>query len=634
MSGWSKLCLACCCFSLVPHYIQADPIPQILVKASRLPVAADQAGSAVTVIDRSTIEASQAVFLTDLLRMTPALAVSRSGTFGSTSQVRIRGSEANQVLVVIDGVEVNDPSLGDEVDFAHLTTHAIERVEIVRGPQSALWGSDAVAGVINIVTRSADTGLGGAAFAEAGSFSTQHVGARIGHGGERHSVALDLSWLDTAGSNISRSGGEKDGYENFTANTKARYSISDAISVGTFLRSSRAEKDFDGIDFFVTGLPTDADARTEISQDFARLDADFIRGRWTHKLALSLLETNNENFFNGVFGSRQAAEKRGVHWQTGLQWKNSSLTLAVDHEEEDFSQRGTVGPFGDPNQDQSMSNTGYVAEFRTLLGDRVSLSLGTRFDQNSDFEDVFTYRGTASYAVNAAWRLRASVGTGLKRPTFTDRFGFFADQFVGNPNLDAEESRGVEVGFDYRVAKTLFEFGYFREKLEQEIDGFVFDPNSFLFTARNRDGESRRQGVEFAASGRPAEWFDWGISYSYVDADEPDGLGGQQREIRRPRHLGGFHIGVSALDERATVRLSTAVSGEQLDLFFPPFPLASERVSLSSFVLATLAAEYELGAHVRMVSRVENLLDEEYEEVLGFAQPGRGAYLGLRFDLR
>ncbi|MGH8222257.1 MAG: TonB-dependent receptor, partial [Woeseiaceae bacterium] len=191
----------------------SEPTDNIIVTASRAPLAQAEVGSATTVIDRAQIDARQARYVTDLLRSVPGFAVSRSGPNGAQTQVRVRGAEANHVLVLIDGVRANDPASGDEFRWEYLSTSDIERIEIVRGPQSSLWGSDAVAAVVHVITRSGEKRYGISAYAEGGSQDTVNAALRGSTGRDRWNLGFDIERLDSGGSNIARSGTEADGAE-------------------------------------------------------------------------------------------------------------------------------------------------------------------------------------------------------------------------------------------------------------------------------------------------------------------------------------------------------------------------------------------------------------------------------------
>ena len=614
-----------------------ETLEKILVTASRTPVPASRVGSSYSIIDRADLQSRQIVYVTDALRDVPGLAVSRAGTFGSQTQVRIRGGEANQVMVLIDGVEANDPALGDEFQFDQLVSTAIERIEIVRGPQSALWGSDALSGIINLITVRGTEPFSANGYLEAGSFGTTNVGAHVSSSGAIYDINVGASHLETDGTNISRDGDEVDGNRNTTLNLNAGAQISERTRFEFFARHTDTARDFDGVDFFSTGLPTDADRRTAATQDYLRASAStaFLDDRWTHRFSFTGLETDNENFGDGAPLGSTAAEKLGFYYQTSLAFTESEshrLTFAIDRENEKFSQRGTASPFGDPNQDQEVDTTGYVLEYQGLDLGPLTFSAALRHDLNSDFDDVSTYRVTGSYLIGpSSTRLHASLGTGQKSPTFVDRFGFFSDEFVGNPDLKPERSKGWEIGLEQSLQRANLTIAatYFDERLEDEIDGFVFDPGTFLFTAANRPGDSKRQGVELWLTASPHDSLDLTASYTYTEATELASLGNEVDELRRPRNMLAVNLNFT-IRPRAEINLNVSYNGSQDDIMFPPFPLPPERVRLSSYTLVDLAASYRLTPTVQLVGRIENLLDENYEDVVGFNTPGVGAYIGVR----
>ena len=603
------------------------PLENLVVSAGRTPMDISQSGSAITVIDREQLENRGSAFLLDVLRDVPGLAVSRSGGFGATTQIRLRGSEANHVLVVIDGVEINDPSLGDAVDFAHISARNLQRVEVIRGPQSALWGSDAIGGVISIVTREAVDRLSMSGFVEGGSFSSQQAGFNISGRGDSYSYSGSMSLLDTDGVNVSRSGDEKDGYDNQTFNFKTQLNLKEDWLIGASVRRTAATTQFDPTSF-VSGLPEDGDRVTEVDRTYASVFSNLASDSWNHQFELNLLDTDNRNFSDGVAGTRQSAERLTASYQGVLDFQSQSLVFAFEYEEDDFTQRGS-SLFGDPNQDQIISNRGSVVEYRNNGFEPLNFALSARYDSSSAFDDVLTYRLTASYELSSETRFRLAVGSGQKRPTFTELFGFFPDQFVGNPNLEPEQSVSWEIGIDQYLGPIRGEITYFNERLEDEINGFVFDPNTFSFTAANQDGTSHRQGLEFALAGEIGGRFRYNASYTYTDADEPNGLG-ERIELRRPRHKASANLNFSATSN-ANLNLNLTYNGTQQDLFFPPFPDPSQVVDLETYLLLNIAGRWDFSPRFAVSARLENLLDEDYEEVFGFRAPGVGAYLGLHF---
>lgn len=615
----------------------------IVVSAHRIPVAQEAAGSSVSTADRTLIDQRQTVFLTDLLQTMPGTAVSRTAAAGSQSQVRIRGAEANQVLVIIDGVEANDPAGNDEFDFSALTSYDVDHIELVRGPQSALWGSDAGAGVINITTRTGTAPFSGGAFLEGGSFGTGYGGARVAASGTRGSVAAGVSYYDSTGESAAAAGDEKDGYENLTLTFNSHLDATENVRLGFSARHRESTSEYDDYDF-TTGLPADADVESDDSLLLLGADAkiDLFDNRWQQHLKLTWLDSEREQYTDGVADSSSTAEKLGIYYQSTLRLgertdgNDQQLIFALDHEREEFSQRGAASFFGDPNQDQDLDNTGYIAEYliRPLAG--LHLSASIRHDDNSDFDDITTYRLTSSYLIDATdSRVHASWGTGQKSPTFIERFGFFPDQFLGNPELEPEKTQGFDLGIEQSLfaGRASIDLTWFNEQLEDEIDGFVFDPNTFLFTAGNLDGESHREGVEVEFKSRLNSTFDARFSYTYVDSSQPDSGGGSSREIRRPRHTAAMNLNQTLFDARGNLNLNLTYTGEQLDQFFPPPTYSATTQKLDGYLLLDLALSYSLTERITVYSRATNLFDEDYRNVIGFQSPGRAVYAGIRMDM-
>jgi vitamin B12 transporter len=614
----------------------------VVVCASRSELKASEAASSVTIIGREQIERQQVTHVVDLLRDVPGIAVSRAGTFGSQAQVRLRGAESNHVLVLIDGIEANDPASNDEFRWETLTTHQIERIEIVRGPQSALWGSDAVAGVINIITDAASGPPGAGVFLEGGSFETVYGGARLRAAGERHRLDLGAAYLDSAGSNISRTGSEDDGYDNLTLSGSAVYAPRPDLELGLTGRYTDASNEFDAIDFLATGLPTDADRENTNEQLFlqSRARLGMWEERWHHDLRLAWTATENHNYADGRRTDEANADRYGLYYQSSIELAAGpgdaihGLNLGIDLEREEFTQRGEAG-FADPNQDRNMHNSGFAGEYLLRAFDGLTLSAGLRYDDNSDFRNQWSSRLAASFrAVTTGTRLHASYGTGHKAPTFIERYGYFPDLFVGNEALRPEESRGFDLGIEQSLADGELTVGltYFQSRLNDEINGFAADPETGLFTAINEDGASRRRGIESTLAWSFADAGSLSLSYTFTDAEEPDADGGDRKELRRPRHMAAASVNHGFAAGRGNLNVNVSYTGERDDVFFPPFPQEARRVELESYTLVNLAASYQLTPRLRAYGRIENLMDEDYEDIYGFATPGIGVYAGFRAD--
>jgi len=620
---------------------EAPSLEHVLVTARLEPIAVGDIGSSVTVITREEIERKQVKYLSELLRDVPGFSVSQSGGAGSQTQVRVRGAEANQLLVLMDGVRANDPAASGEFQYQFALTSNIERIEIIRGPQSATWGSDAIAGVINIIRRKDVAAHYLAGTAEAGSFDSWNLNVDGGYAGKKVRVNGGLTYLDTDGTNVSRSGDETDGARNTTGNIAIEVDASDDFRLrfsGQWIDASSA---WDDVDYYVTGLPVDADRVTDSTQGFMTGELRYEPAGKPFSGSLSVNRTNsdNDNFSDGEWVSSTAATTLDYRLRAGLaldEARRHRLGFALERENIDFTQRGLATDYGDPNQDQGYDVNGYALEYIGKPVDGFTWTASARLDDYSDFDDARTWQLAVSYQLSPVLRLRGSAGTGSKAPTFTERYGYFEDYFAGNPDLKPESSKSWEIGFDTRWAEDRFQlqFSWFNQDLQDEIDGFVYDPETFLFTARNRDSDSTRKGLEAVFDARLNDAFALVATYTYTDAREENELGQKIREIRRPRHLASLTADYYFAADRGNLNLKVDYSGKQQDDFYAPGNFVAERVELGAFTVVNLAGSWKLTRSLDLTARISNLFDREYEEVLGFVRPGRAFYAGLhgRFD--
>ena len=603
-----------------------DSLDQIIVTGSRAPLAISASGSTVTIIERDAIERRQVRYVTDLLRQVPGFAVSQAGVPGSQTQVRVRGAEANHVLVLIDGARANDPATGDEFRWEFLTTSNIERIEIVRGPQSSIWGSDALAGVINIITRSGAGAASVDAYIETGTHDTLNNGLSGNFGGDSWDIGLNIERVATDGGNISRTGSENDPSRVTTAALNSAWQATDTLAFRFAARSVDARSQYDNVDYFVTGLPADSDVELDTTQRYAQLamTAGGDAARVRHRLAAHYLDSENRNRSNGIEDIAALSDRLTIGYQADVRIGENMLALALEHEKTDFEQRGPIG-FGDPNQIQSMSVDSFIADYQGKLGETISWLASARYDDNSDFDDALTGRLALAWQATEQTIVRMSGGTGRKNPTFIELYGYFPGQFASNPALRPEKSMAVDIGIEQQLgARMNLQLTAFRQDLEDEINGFVFDPVTFLSTADNMLGESRRDGVEIALRWGAGERLSGGASYTYVDSKADD-----IREVRRPRHSGSIDLDAAFLDDRGHVVLAAAYGGTRLDTFFPPWPNPPEIITLDAHWMVDLTVRYQASPAISLFARAANLLDTEYEQVYGYRMPGRTVYVGV-----
>lgn len=322
-----------------------------------------------------------------------------------------------------------------------------------------------------------------------------------------------------------------------------------------------------------------------------------------------------------------------LSWQGDIHLGDNLLALALEHEETRFRQRGAIG-FGDPNQDQKIDVNSVIADFHGRATESVTWMLSARYDGNSDFDDALTARVSAAWQLSDVTTLRANVGIGQKNPTFVERFGFYPGQFVGNDQLQPELSTSYDIGFEQHLLSNAvaLQLSLYQQDLEDEINGFVFDPDLGLFTADNMPGNSKRRGVELTARWAITAALRIGGSYTYSDATEPVVGSAAVQELRRPRHSGSIDVDYRVMNGRARLALAANYGGTRSDIYFPPWPQPSEIVTLSNYWLVDLTAAYELTSAMRLFVRGSNLLDDDYEQVYGYRTSGRAAYAGIKVD--
>lgn len=614
---------------------QTEDLNHLIVTAGIAPIESDQFGGSVTVIDAAELAAMQATYLADVLRTVPGFAINQSGGPGTQTQLRVRGSEANHVLVLVDGVRVNDPTANDEFLFNYAMLDDVERIEIIRGPQSAIWGTDAVSAVINIITHDGNQNDSILADLSYGSFNTKKLGLSGQLSGTKWNLSTGIQALDSAGTNISRSGSEADGFENLSRHFKLNVLPVDDLKLTFAYRRQDATNEFDGTDFVVTGLPVDADLWTERQQLTGQVGIQYSPAAfWQAGMQYHWSDTEGQNFTHGL-GVTSATSSDTDTLEVDSSWyfganAQHRFSLRGDHRQIDFVQRGEASPFGDPNQRQSYHVTGLAAEYHHQWSEAFSWNLSARNDDFNRFEDVSNAKLAAAYQLHPNWRLRGTYGTGSKAPSFIERFGFFPANFIGNPNLKPEQSDAFEVAVAYSGSKSQVEWIYFDQDLRDEINGFVFDPASGLFTAANKSGDSQRRGMELIWQTQLSD--QWGISgnYTYTDATEQAADGTDVTEVRRPENMAHVAVDFSFADGRGQLYCQVNYQDDQLDVFFDPTSFVSSQVKLDAYTTVDLTFNWHFSEALHLFVKGQNIFNESYEEVLGYARPGAAYTAGVK----
>ena len=599
---------------------------QIVITASRIPQEQAETPVSVTIIDAKLLERLDDPLIVNLLRLTPSAAVTVGGPAGSLTEVRIRGSEANHSLLFVDGIRINDPASGDAPRFELLNADLASRIEVVRGPQSALWGSDAIGGVI-AVNGLADA-CGHSLGAEAGSFGFRRASASGALATDQASLSAALGWQRATGINSVAGDGDRDSYRNLSGRIRGAWKAAPAVEVGAAAVALTGRSEFDGF-----APPTFAHADT-LDSSRNRLVAGRLWGlvgnattAWSGQLSASLLGSSNRNYLaddplNRTEGSRRTVSGQVEHrFATGA--IAHTLIAAAELERETFHARGTISGLS-TDQDQSRSRQSLTGEWRAETG-RITADLALRRDWFNRYRDATTVRASILAGIGGSFSIAGSYGEGIAQPTFFDLYGFFPNNFIGNPSLRPESSRGLETSLRFHRSAFSASLTAYRQRLHDEIVT-IFPPPTFLGTTDNLDSTSRRQGIEAEAGWRFDERLRLSGTYAYLDATEPDSASGAQvRELRRPKHSGS--VALDGAWGRFGYAASVAYIGHHSDSR-DVFPF--DRVALGSYWLANARIGYAIRRGVELFARMSNAFDQDYEDAYSYRTEPRALYLGIR----
>ena len=602
-----------------------DSDQEILITASLLPVASTQAPASNSLFDRRALDALGLTAASDIVRLAPGVSVATSGGRGTETVVRIRGAESNHTLVFVDGIAFNDIAAANAARFDTFTAAGLDRVELIRGPQSALWGSEALGGVVAMSSPDPLGRLRANGAVELGSRNFRHAEAEFASGGEHAGLSATASWSEADGVDIIGGGsGDRDGFQNLTLGLKGIVRFGD-FEAGAVGRHIRHEADFDGVDPLTFRRADTLDSTVADTQAVRGWLGFDDRSGWSARLEAQHLDSENRNRIAALRtpGSRGRRTRFGGRVGRRLEAAGGrhDVVIAVEREEERFA---TVEPSGIV-QDRifKRSRTAFVGEWRAVWGDRVTTDLAVRHDDFDRFLDDTNLRFNAVIDLHSGFQLLAGYGEGIAQPSFTDLFGFPGFPFVGNPDLRPERSRGFEAGLRWRNSELTLEGVIFSSDLEDEIvEDFTVFPSSVV----NAAGESRRRGFELAADWRPTDALRLNVNYTHLDTREQASEGAGDPEIRRPRHT--FNLYADWRSGPLTLGASLAYVGRRIDRDFDLFP--APVVTLDDYLLGGVRVAYRILPQLEAFARVENGFDAEYQDVFGYDLPGRSVHAGLR----
>jgi vitamin B12 transporter len=599
---------------------------QIVITAARAPEPEAKTPASVTLIDKKKIERLGEPLLGALLRLTPSAAVSTSGPAGSLTEVRIRGAEANHTLLFVDGIKINDPASGDIPRFELLNADLASRIEVVRGPQSALWGSEAIGGVI-AVNGLADA-AGESAAAEGGSFGFARASASAAIIAGSASLSGAVGWQRATGIDSFSGHGDKDAYRNLSGRFRASVTVTPGVELGGSALLLTGRSEFDGFDP-VTFAHTDTldSSRNRLAAGRAWLTLGTEAAPWSGQVSASLLASSNRNYLADVQQNRTAGSRRNIDAQIEHRFATGpvahTLIAAADLERETFHARDTIyGGLSD--QDRTRDHRAVTLEWRgetkALVGD-----VAVRRDLFNRFKDATSLRASLLASLGGGVAVTGAYAEGIAQPTFFDLYGFFPNNFLGNPSLKPESSRGFEASLRYRRQSVEASLTAYRQRLFDEIVD-VFDPVTFLFSTANRHQKSHRAGIEAQLAWQPSPKLRLSANYAFLHATQPDDATLQEvHELRRPRHSGSLAIDGAA--DRFSYGASLAYVGRHFDQR-DTFPFA--RVRLGCYWLADARVAYALRPGIELFARGANLLNQRYEDVFGYRTEPRAVYAGIR----
>jgi vitamin B12 transporter len=599
---------------------------QIVITASRSPQTEAETPASVTIIDKARIERLGEPLVPALLRLVPSASVSTSGPAGSLTELRIRGAEANHTLLFIDGIRANDPASGDAPRFELLNSDMASRIEIVRGPQSALWGSEAIGGVI-AVNGAADA-PGYAAAAEAGSFGFRRASASESLVSDKASLSGAIGWQRATGIDSFSGHGDKDGYRNLSGRVRGTFAIGPDIQVGAAAFALTGRSEFDGynpVTFDHTDTLDNSRNHLEAGRVWFQTGSD--RSDWAGQIGASLLGSSNRNFLAEDPVNRTSGTRRAFDAQVERRFSTGPiahrLIVAGDAERETFSARDIIyGGFTD--QDRSRSHQALTAEWRATAA-AFTGDVAVRRDIFNRFKDATSLRASLLANIGGGFAVAGSYAEGIAQPTFFDLYGFFPGNFIGNPSLRPESSRGFEASLRFRRSTVEASLTAYRQRLHDEIVD-VFDSTTFLSSTVNRTGLSHRSGIEAEFAWKPSDMLRLSVNYAYLHATQPDDFAARQlTELRRPKHSGS--VAADGAWKKWSYGVSLAYVGAHLDRR-EVFPF--DVVRLDSYWLAGARVAFAVQSGVELFARGSNLFNARYEDSAGYRTEGRGVYLGIR----
>lgn len=609
---------------------QSGPLPEVLVTApTTVPTPENDVASSITVITNQQIEQNQWRTVPDALETVPGLNVVQTGGPGGQTSVFIRGTNSNHVKVLIDGIDVTDPSNpNDSFDFGQLLTSDIERIEILRGPQSGLYGSDAIGGVINIVTKKGHGPLKVRVTTEGGSFGTLNQSLNASGSQSIFNYMFNIAHYRATDTPVTPLNdllpGEQrnnDSYDNLTLSTKLGADINEHLSLNYVGRYTDSNYFFTGdslndTTFLYYPSPTQSQQTDHDYFSRGEVVTSFFDDRLKNYFGVNYSDSWSLNLTPDSPTENNQGKRLQEDWRSVIQaLPGETVVVGADHKEDTLWQIN-------PDTNAGQTDTGAYAELQSNFYNRFFLVSNVRYDDYNTFGSHLTYRFAP--AVIVPWtqtKLKASYGTGFKAPTLSELYvNYPAYFFFGNPDLKPEESTGYDAGFEQPLFNDRVRFGatYFHNNITDLIEA--------TFTSYVNVGQAETQGVESFAEWSVTDRLKLRTDYTYTRAVD-DSTGFQLQRI--PYDKASVTALWTPIDPLTLSATLVAVS-KWVDDYDRNNVNTAPGSFAPGYAVLNVAADYKIDDHVSLFARVNNLTNTQYEEPLGFMRPGIGVFGGMR----
>lgn len=594
---------------------QNSKLEEIVVTSSRVDMPLRQVGTSLSVINAAEIQQRGFHSLHDILRNQPSIAVSNTGGTGSNSTLRIRGEEGYRTLVLMDGIDISDPS-GPQSSprFEQLLSAGIQRVEVLRGPQGLMYGADA-GGVINISSATPEDGFKGQLSAEAGRYDSQQLAANVAGGNETIKFAISAVDMETDGYNAKTTDTvlrDDDGYENTTFHARVQWDISDALSLHLVGRDVSGENKYDNC--FTASYSSTDTCSDDYDQSAIRIAANYRTDRATNQLSYDKSTTDRTFYSDNIESFATEGEIERTSYLGSFSVNQSfKLVYGVDLETESITDSS-----GTKDRDQ----TGYYAEYQGAFANNFFVTAGLRYDDNDDFGTHTSYRVSGAYLFDVSGgelKLKGTYGTGFRAPSlseiaYNNRPGVYAP--AADVELQEEQSKGYDIGLSwYADSGLIVEAVYFDQTIDDEIYFDLIAYSGYL----QGNGDSQSKGIELITEIPLSEALTLNGNYTYNDTKDYSG----ENRVRRPKQLANIGLDWRSMSEKLVLGLNVRGAYDAK---------STSGADLDSYEVVDINASYQVTQQLQLFGRVENLFDKKYEEVPTYNTSRAAVYAGLRYS--